>query len=243
MDRHTLWLWNPIASLSRRGDLPLHHGMLQRLLQWFFYPPDSAPPATLLIRLMAGGVFLWEGVMKFVFPHTLGVGRFLKLGIPAPEFMAPFVGVMEIVGGTLFVVGLCTRLAALPLLIDMVVAIASTKIPLLLGTSPLPPPPVPPQVGFWAVLHEIRSDDAQLLCSLFLLLVGAGPWALDALLARRRGSPRAQERQASPVPHGSGGPADAESHCGPTAIPQRCLCTPAWRASDEITTVRLPVDR
>jgi len=152
---------------------------------------------------MAGGVFLWEGVMKFVFPHTLGVGRFLKLGIPAPEFMAPFVGVMEIVGGTLFVLGLFTRLAALPLLIDIVIAIASTKIPLLLGTSPLPPPPVPPQVGFWAVLHEIRSDDAQLFCSLFLLLVGAGPWALDALLARRRGSPRAQERQESTMPQGT----------------------------------------
>jgi putative oxidoreductase len=131
------------------------------------------------------------------------VGRFLKLGIPVPEIMAPFVGVLEIVGGTLFVLGLFTRLAALPLLIDIAVAIASTKIPLLLGTSPLPPPPVPPQVGFWAVLHEIRSDDAQLLCSLFLLLVGAGPWALDALLARRRrGSTRAQERLASPVPHG-----------------------------------------
>jgi uncharacterized membrane protein YphA (DoxX/SURF4 family) len=139
---------------------------------------------------MAGGVFLWEGVMKFVFPHTLGVGRFLKLGIPAPEVMAPFVGVLEIVGGTLFIVGLGTRLAALPLLIDMVVAIATTKIPLLLGTSPLPPPPVPPQVGFWAVFHEIRADYAQLLCSLFLLLVGAGPWALDALLARRRESAR-----------------------------------------------------
>jgi len=153
---------------------------------------------------MAGGVFLWEGVMKFVFPTTLGAGRFLKLGIPVPEIMAPFVGVMEIVGGILFVLGLCTRLAALPLLIDIVVAIASTKIPLLLGTSPLPLPPVPPQVGFWAVLHEIRADDAQLLCSLFLLLVGAGPWALDALLARRRrGSARAQERQASTTPQGS----------------------------------------
>ena len=200
MDRHRLWPWNPIIPLPRRGGLSLHHGMLHRLLQWFFHPPDAAPPATLLIRLMAGGVFLWEGVMKFVFPTTLGVGRFLKLGIPVPEFMAPFVGVMEIVGGALFVLGLFTRMAALPLLIDIVVAIASTKIPLLLGTSPLPPPPVPPQVGFWAVLHEIRSDDAQLFCSLFLLLVGAGPWALDALLARRRGSPRAQERQESTMP-------------------------------------------
>ena len=58
MDWHTRGLWNPIAPRSRRGDLPLHHGMLQRLLQWFFHPPDDAPPATLLIRLMAGGVFL-----------------------------------------------------------------------------------------------------------------------------------------------------------------------------------------
>ena len=64
MDRHKLWLWNPIAPLSRRGDLPLHRGMLHRLLQWFFHPPDGAPPATLLIRLMAGGVFLWEGVRR-----------------------------------------------------------------------------------------------------------------------------------------------------------------------------------
>jgi putative oxidoreductase len=204
MNRHRRWPWRAITTIPLRGGLPLHHGMLPRLLQWFFYPPDSAPPATLLIRLMAGGVFLWEGVMKFVFPTTLGAGRFLKLGIPVPEIMAPFVGVMEIVGGILFVLGLCTRLAALPLLIDIVVAIASTKIPLLLGTSPLPLPPVPPQVGFWAVLHEIRSDDAQLLCSLFLLLVGAGPWALDALLARRRrGSAGAQERQASTTPQGS----------------------------------------
>jgi hypothetical protein len=76
----------PDPPLSRRGGLPLHRGMLQRLLQWLFHSPDTAPPATLLIRLMAGGVFLWEGVMKFVFPHTLGVGRFLKLGIPSPEF-------------------------------------------------------------------------------------------------------------------------------------------------------------
>ena len=117
MDRRRLWPWNPITPLTRRGDPSLHHGLLHRLLQWFFHPPDSAPPATVVIRLMAGSVFFWEGVMKFVFPHTLGVGRFLKLGIPAPAFMASFVGVVEIVGGLLFIAGLFTRLAALPLLI------------------------------------------------------------------------------------------------------------------------------
>jgi len=132
---------------------------------------------------MAGGVFVGEGLLKFVFPATLGVGRFHTLGIPAPELMATFVGVVEIIGGTLFLLGWFIRLAAMPLIIDIVVAIISTKIPLWLGTSPLLPP-VPPQVGFWAVVHDIRSDDAQLLCSLFLLLVGAGPWAMDALLSR-----------------------------------------------------------
>src|SRR5919109_4908152 len=160
------------------------------LLQWVAYAPtDAAPPATLLIRLMAGGMFVGEGLLKFVFPATLGMGRFHALGIPAPALMATFVGLVELIGGLLFLLGWFTRLAAIPLMIDIVVAILSTKIPLWLGTSPLPPPPVPPQVGFWAVVHEIRSDVAQLLCSGFLLLVGAGPWALDALLASMR--PRA----------------------------------------------------
>jgi uncharacterized membrane protein YphA (DoxX/SURF4 family) len=160
---------------------------MHRLMQWVFHPPtDAAPPATLLIRLMAGGVFVGEGLLKFVFPATLGVGRFHALGIPAPELMATFVGLVEIVGGLLFLLGWFTRLAAIPLMIDIVVAILSTKIPLWLGTSPLPLPPVPPQVGVWAVVHEIRSDVAQLLCSGFLLLMGAGPWSLDAFLARTR---------------------------------------------------------
>jgi len=164
------------------------------LVEWFLNPPDTAPPATILVRLMAGSVFFWEGVMKFVFPATLGVGRFTKIGIPAPEFMSAFVGVVEIVGGTLLMAGLLTRLAAAPLLIDMVVAMVTTKIPVFLGTSPLPLPPVAPQVGFWAVLHEIRSDEAQFLCSLFVLAVGAGPLALDALLARRRARAHEQVR-------------------------------------------------
>jgi len=155
---------------------------LRKAVQWLFDAPDTAPAATVLVRLMAGSVFFWEGVMKFVFPATLGVGRFAKLGIPAPATMATFVGVVEIAGGTLLMLGLLTRVAAVPLIVDMLVAMASTKIPIFLGTSPLPLPPVPPQVGFWAVLHEIRSDEAQFLCSLFLLLVGPGPLAVDAWL-------------------------------------------------------------
>jgi hypothetical protein len=69
---------------------------------------SNAPRATILIRLLVGAVFLSEGIQKFLFPATLGVGRFLKIGIPAPQFFAPFVGIVEIVCGILLVIGLLT---------------------------------------------------------------------------------------------------------------------------------------
>lgn len=134
---------------------------------------------------MAGGVFLWEGVIKFVFPNQ-GVGRFTKIGIPFPELSADFVGVLEIVGGILLLLGLFTRFTAIPFIVEMIVAMLSTKIAIFYGVSPLPLPPVPPQTGFWAVLHEVRSEYAQLLTVTFLLIVGAGPWSLDGLMARRK---------------------------------------------------------
>jgi putative oxidoreductase len=155
-------------------------------------PPASAPAATILIRLMAGGVFLWEGVLKFVYPNQ-GVGRFTKIGIPFPEYSADFVGGLEIVGGILLLLGLFTRFITIPFIVEMIVAMLSTKIAIFLGISPLPLPPVPPQTGFWAVLHEIRSEYAQLLTVTFLLIVGAGPWSLDTLLMRRKG--RAQNAE------------------------------------------------
>ncbi len=128
----------------------------------------TAPAAVILVRLLVGGVFLSEGAQKFLFPDALGVGRFLKIGIPAASVMAPFVGVVEIVGGLLLLVGLVTRLAAMLLILDMVVAIATTKIPILL------------ERGFWAMAHEARTDYAMLLGSIFLLLVGGGGRSLDA---------------------------------------------------------------
>jgi len=158
---------------------------MNRMLDWFFSPPVDGPTATVLIRLMAGTVFLWEGVMKFVFPNQ-GVGRFTKLGFPAPHFIASADGWFEIVGGTLLLAGFLTRVVAFPFIIEMLVAILSTKIPLYLGTYPLALPPVPPQVGFWAVLHEVRSEYAQLFTCLFVLLVGPGRWSIDALLSRKR---------------------------------------------------------
>src|SRR3954468_15090084 len=156
---------------------------IDTLWQWVFNPPDNAPAATILLRLMAGGVFLWEGILKFVYTNQ-GVGRFTKLGFPAPHFTATADGWLEIIGGILLLTGLLTRLISVPFIIEMIVAMLSTKIPLYLGTSPLPLPPVPPQIGFWAVLHEIRSEYAQLLTTIFLLIAGPGRWSLDALLAR-----------------------------------------------------------
>jgi putative oxidoreductase len=133
-----------------------------------------AAKAILLIRVLVGWVFLSEGIQKFLFPDSLGAGRFVKIGIPWPQFMAPFVGVVEIVCGALLLAGFLTRLAAVPLLIDMVVALYSTKI-------------VPfAKNGFWSTLHEARTDVSMLLGLIFLLLVGSGSLALDSRLASKR---------------------------------------------------------
>jgi putative oxidoreductase len=134
-----------------------------------------------VIRLMVGGVFLSEGIQKFLFTEALGVGRFTKIGIPAPEFLAPFVGVVEIGCGLLVILGLVTRLATVPLLIDILVAIATTKVPMLL------------KAGFWAAAHEARTDYCMLLGLIFLLVVGGGSWSLDARVGRRT-SDRAASR-------------------------------------------------
>lgn len=158
---------------------------LRRLLDFVFSPPLTAPAATLIMRLMVGGVFLWEGILKFVYANQ-GVGRFTKLGFPLPELTADFVGSLEIVGGILLLLGLFTRAIAIPFIVEMLVAMLTTKIALYLGTSPLPLPASPPKIGAWAVLHEIRSEYAQMLTCVFLLAVGPGPWSLDAWLARRR---------------------------------------------------------
>ena len=133
----------------------------------------SAPASVVLVRLAVGAVFLSEGVQKFLFPAELGAGRFAKIGIPAPEVMAPFVGVVEVVCGLLILAGLLTRLAAVPLIVDMLAAVSTTKIPMLLKS------------GFWAAAHEARVDFAMLLCLLFLLAAGPGPRSADSRLSSR----------------------------------------------------------
>jgi len=151
---------------------------MKKIGQWLLKPPVEGPASILLVRLMTGGVFLSEGILKFVYTNQ-GVGRFTKIGIPFPIFSAHFVGIFEIVGGFLLIVGLFTRFVSIPFLFEMAVAVLSTKVALYLGTSPLPLPPAPPQVGIWAVLHEIRSDYAQIMTLLFFCIAGPGKFSLD----------------------------------------------------------------
>jgi len=162
---------------------------MEAWIQWMLQPGTGAPKSTVWLRLMAGWVFFWEGAIKFVFANQ-GVGRFTKLGMPMPEMLAPAIAVLEIVGGVALIAGFLTRPFALLFIGEMIVAILSTKISMYLGTSPLPLPPVPPQTGFWAVMHEWRSDIAQLACSLFLLLEGPGPWSVDAWRSSKRAARR-----------------------------------------------------
>ena len=127
---------------------------------------------TILIRLMVGVVFLSEGVQKFLFADTLGAGRFAKIGLPSPEFLGSFVGSFEIVCGTLILLGLLTRLASIPLIIIMLVAIATTKTEVLADK------------GFWEMMHGSRTDWAMLLGSVFLFIKGGGLWSLDKRLMK-----------------------------------------------------------
>ena len=148
---------------------------------------STAALPVFLIRLAVGVIFLSEGIQKFLYPAENGVGRFTKIGIPAPELTAPFVGVLEILCGALILLGFLTRFAAIPLIVDMLVAILSTKLPILLGHGfwgfSLRNVPY---YGFWGMLHEARTDFAMLLCSIFLLITGAGLWSIDARRSSRR---------------------------------------------------------
>lgn len=120
---------------------------------------------------MVGVVFLSEGIQKFVFPANRGAGRFEKIGLPSPEFLSAFVGAFEITCGALIFIGFLTRLASIPTLVIMIVAIASTKIEILVNS------------GFWTMAHESRTDWAMLLGSLFLIIKGGGRWSLDKRLS------------------------------------------------------------
>ncbi|HET7000308.1 MAG TPA: DoxX family protein [Puia sp.] len=158
---------------------------MKNIVSWFLNPPVTGRSTILIIRLMAGTVFFWEGLLKFMYVNQ-GVGRFTKLGFPFPETTAHVIATGEMIGGLLLIFGLFTRITAFYFIVQMIVAVLSTKIDLYFGRSPLPMPPAPPKMGFWAVLHEIRSDYAQILACLFLLIEGAGRRSLDFIISTSR---------------------------------------------------------
>ncbi|MDZ7660331.1 DoxX family protein [Fodinibius sp.] len=148
--------------------------MLKELLQ------TDANKTTLLIRLMVGSVFLSEGIQKFLYPVQRGVGRFESMGFPAPEFFGNFVGVLEILAGLLILFGLFTRGGAFLTFCIMSVAIIVTKIPIAFGASfgPFELRELS-NYGFWSMAHEMRTDWAMWLGSIFLMIKGGGKWSLD----------------------------------------------------------------
>jgi uncharacterized membrane protein YphA (DoxX/SURF4 family) len=153
-----------------RAAVPSSYAASEESAAW----SERVSKAILLIRIMVGWVFASEGIQKFLFPDALGVGRFAKIGIPWPQAMAPFVGYVEIVCGTLVIVGFITRLAALPLTGVILVALFSTKI-VQFG-----------KFGFWGTLHEARTDVSMLLGLIFLLITGPGRLSFEAVLAAKR---------------------------------------------------------
>jgi uncharacterized membrane protein YphA (DoxX/SURF4 family) len=141
--------------------------MLQKIIK------TDPQRTTIVIRFMVGAIFLSEGIQKFLFAEELGSGRFAKIGLPNPEFLGPFVGSFEIACGFLMLIGLNTRLAAVPLITIMLVAIATTKADVLAND------------GFWEMMHGCRIDWAMLLESIFLLIKGGGRWSFDYAMYNR----------------------------------------------------------
>jgi uncharacterized membrane protein YphA (DoxX/SURF4 family) len=136
--------------------------------------------AVVLIRFYVGLIFASEGVLKFLRPDQLGPGRFEKVGIPLPTFFAYLDGSFEIGCGVMILAGLLTRLAVLPMIVDMVGALLTTKLPLLWGDASL----YPKEGGLWDLLHESRVEMAMLCGSVFLFIVGAGAYSLDERTSR-----------------------------------------------------------
>jgi putative oxidoreductase len=126
--------------------------------------------APLLGRLAVGLVFMSTGWGKV---HNIEkvTGFFTTLGIPAPHFQAILVGYSELLCGTALVVGLLTRLATIPLIVSMIVAILTAKLPDLHNVFDL--------VGF--------DEFTYLVVLVMIAILGPGSFALDAILVRRLG--------------------------------------------------------
>ncbi len=133
--------------------------------------PVHRARATAALRAVVGFVFIVSGATKFLFDN-LGPARFAKIGLPAPAQLSAFVGTVEIIAGSCLVLGLFVRQAAIPLIVDMVVAIVTTKLPLLVGSGP-EIPGAPPKAGFWAFAYQARLDLTMLVACVFLVAIGS----------------------------------------------------------------------
>jgi putative oxidoreductase len=120
------------------------------------------------VRLAVGLIFLTEGIQKYLYPETLGTGRFLTIGFSNPAFWAYFTGTFEIICGSLIIIGFISRLASIPLLIIMITAFITTKIPILMHK------------GIWPWAHEYRTDFAMTLLLIYLLVYGSGGFSVDS---------------------------------------------------------------
>ena len=151
-----------MTSMDRSSGLHRLVNTVSARLQWL--PPTVA-------RLTIGWVFLQTGWGKL---HSLPkvVGFFTELGIPAPQIQAPLAATAEFVCGALILIGLFTRVATLPLIVTMTVALLTAKK---------------------ADIHELSDlfgmgEYLYIVILLWLGAYGAGPISLDRLFARRRES-------------------------------------------------------
>lgn len=121
----------------------------------------------LAVRIVVGWVFLWSGWSKLqILPRM--IENFRGWGIPAPEILTPFVSGMEFVGGLLLLVGLLTRFVAVPMMVIMVVAVASAK---------------------WADVDSLETllgfeEVSYLVMFAWLGIAGPGPVSLDHFVLR-----------------------------------------------------------
>jgi len=129
---------------------------------------------TVLIRFMVGFIFFTEGFQKFLFPQVRGAGRFEQMGMPAPEFLSYFVASFEVVCGALILLGLLTRLAAIPIIFIMLVVIIMTRLPILINEN------------FWVMMYISKIDFAMLIGAVYLFIEGSGRWSVDRKLFFRQ---------------------------------------------------------
>ena len=105
---------------------------------------------------IVGLIFLSEGIQKFLFPETLGAGRFARAGVPYASITVIVVAISEIIFGLLLALRVRIKLAVIPLLVVITGAIFYTKYPAF------------KRLGFWQSAHEARTDLLMLFSLLFL---------------------------------------------------------------------------